>query len=186
MKTSGHKQLQSKLQDAERMVKKVSLGFYSFDDSHDTFVASNNGVVPFNTQFFHDDYDDGPGFDDMYDGDGDVNGTSGPTMSVEAGERDLLSETQGQSHRVRPEAVNYSRRAKRVDVRKLKENIWKGLDINIPSQDIDNMDTDANMVWLFFLWIIYLLPLYMTLVTECQLASANRSFRSPSLHDCYI
>jgi hypothetical protein len=33
---------------------------------------------------------------------------------------------------VRPEFVNYAKRAKRVDVRKLKENIWKGLDIVVP------------------------------------------------------
>lgn len=28
--------------------------------------------------------------------------------------------------------MNYAKRAKRVDVRKLKENIWKGLDIIVP------------------------------------------------------
>jgi hypothetical protein len=45
------------------------------------------------------------------------------------GEGDLLAETQGLGRRVRPEAVNYAKRAKRVDVRKLKENIWKELKI---------------------------------------------------------
>lgn len=78
--------------------------------------------MPFNTQFFHDDYDDGPGFDDVYDEDG----IGAPDAD---GEQDLLAATAGQTRRVRPALVNYARRAKRVDVRKLKDNIWKGLDI---------------------------------------------------------
>ncbi|KIL65564.1 hypothetical protein M378DRAFT_10689 [Amanita muscaria Koide BX008] len=100
-----------------------------------------DGAIPFNTQFFHDDYDDGPGFDDVdpYDGDG-------PGIpEAEAGEQDLLAATAGQTRRVRPELVNYAKRAKRVDVRKLKENIWKGLDITItpPQRDReDDMDVD--------------------------------------------
>jgi len=51
------------------------------------------------------------------------------------GEQDLLAATQGQTRRVRPETVNYARRAKRVDVRKLKENIWKGLDIVVTKDE---------------------------------------------------
>ena len=34
------------------------------------------------------------------------------------------------SRRVRPEYVQYAKVAKKVDVRKLKENIWKGLDLD--------------------------------------------------------
>ena len=65
----------------------------------------------------------------------------------EPGERDLVSETQGQTRRIRPEAVNYARRAKRVDVRKLKENIWKGLDIVItPTQGSPEDDNDMEEV----------------------------------------
>ncbi|KAI8974563.1 barren [Trametes punicea] len=96
----------------------------------------DGGAVPFATQFFHDDYDDGPGFDDVYD--------SG--APVEAGEQDLLAVTQGQSRRVKPEAVNYAKRAKRVDVRKLKENIWKGLDIVVPplGKEEDAMEMDER------------------------------------------
>ncbi|KAI0955082.1 hypothetical protein AcW1_006770 [Taiwanofungus camphoratus] len=105
----------------------------------------NGGAIPFNTQFFHDDYDEGAGFDDVYDGaDGDNGG------SVEPGEQDLLAATQGQTRRVRPEFVNYAKRAKRVDVRKLKENIWKGLDIVVPEvkdgeMEDDAMDTDCQI-----------------------------------------
>ncbi|KAH7929129.1 barren [Leucogyrophana mollusca] len=90
---------------------------------------SGEGVnIPFNTQFFHDDYDDGPGFDDAgeFDGEGAGEGAGGDT-----GDQDLLAATQGQKRRVRPEFVNYAKRAKRVDVRKLKENIWRGLGIRV-------------------------------------------------------
>jgi condensin complex subunit 2 len=82
--------------------------------------------MPFNTQFFHDDDDDVPGFDDGFDG--DLAGTADP------GEQDLLADTQGRTKRVRPQFVNYTKRAKRVDVRKLKENIWRGLKIPTPEQ----------------------------------------------------
>jgi condensin complex subunit 2 len=90
--------------------------------------AGDESSVPFNTQFFHDDDDDGPGFDDGFDG--DLAGTADP------GEQDLLADTQGKTRRVRPEFVNYTKRAKRVDVRKLKENIWKGLNIPTPEGDV--------------------------------------------------
>ena len=91
--------------------------------------------MPFNTQFFHED-DFGPGFDDDagYDGEG------GGLPDDDAGEQDLLAATQGQTRRVRPEFVNYARRAKRVDVRRLKENIWKGLDIVVPKKKTDGDD----------------------------------------------
>ncbi|KAG2070216.1 barren [Suillus decipiens] len=96
--------------------------------------------IPFNTQFFDNDYDDGPGFDDGFDGDG--------AAMEDAGEQDLLAATQGQTRRVRPEFVNYAKRAKRVDVRKLKENIWKGLDIKVgkpkENEEDDNMDVDDS------------------------------------------
>ncbi|EIW79209.1 barren [Coniophora puteana RWD-64-598 SS2] len=98
-------------------------------------------VAPFNTQFLQDDYDDGPGFDDIYEGDA-------PAVE-DAGEQDLLAATAGRIRRVRPETVNYAKRAKRVDVRKLKENIWKGLDIKLAEkkeedEDEDDMDVDDD------------------------------------------
>jgi condensin complex subunit 2 len=100
----------------------------------------DGGAIPFNTQFFHDDYDDGPGFDDVdpYDGDGIG------VPDADAGEQDLLAATQGQTRRVRPEFVNYAKRAKRVDVRKLKDNIWRGLDIVVAPAKED--EEDESMV----------------------------------------
>ena len=72
---------------------------------------------------------------------------------TDAGEQDLLAATQGQTRRVRPETVNYAKRAKRVDVRKLKENIWKGLDIVIAKTKLDDdKEDDESMVCLFSLF----------------------------------
>ncbi|KAG6813822.1 hypothetical protein H0H92_006766 [Tricholoma furcatifolium] len=111
------------------------------DDAGDDMA--NEGSIPFNTQFFHDDYDDGPGFDDGFDGDG----IGAP--EVDAGEQDLLAATQGQTRRVRPETVNYAKRAKRVDVRKLKDNIWRNLDIIVapPKKEAEDesMDVDETL-----------------------------------------
>jgi hypothetical protein len=100
------------------------------------FTATSGGPIPFNTQFFHDDFEDGPGFgDDMDAPDGAL-----PVLpEVLEEEGDLLAATQGPLKRVRPEFVNYARKAKRVDVRKLKENIWKGLKIVTPK------DTDPEV-----------------------------------------
>ncbi|KAJ7743101.1 condensin complex subunit 2/barren [Mycena metata] len=103
--------------------------------------TAGGGAIPFNTQFFHDDdgYDDGPGFDDGYD-----DGEGGGAAEVEPGEQDLLAATQGKTRRVKPEFVNYAKRAKRVDVRKLKDNIWKGLDIVVAKEEPDSMDVDPD------------------------------------------
>lgn len=99
-------------------------------------------ILPFDTQFFHDDADT-PDFDDDLPMDGDdfevgIGGATdgeGAATSGTAGndeEDDLLKATQGQVKRARPVFVNYARRAKRVDVRKLKENIWRELALEIP------------------------------------------------------
>ena len=55
----------------------------------------------------------------------------------------MLAATAGQTRRVRPETVHYAKRAKRVDVRKLKENIWKNLDIVVPAVHDGERDEDA-------------------------------------------
>ncbi|KAJ8515716.1 hypothetical protein ONZ45_g6881 [Pleurotus djamor] len=100
--------------------------------------------LPFNTQFFGDD-DDGPGFGDDDGFDAGIGSFAGAEVDMD-GEQDLLAATQGQSRRVKPEFVKYAKRAKRVDVKKLKENIWKGLDIvTSTTGDADqehNMDVD--------------------------------------------
>ncbi|PPQ63379.1 hypothetical protein CVT24_005644 [Panaeolus cyanescens] len=118
-------------------------------DRDNDMDESNDAPIPFNTQFFHED-DFGPGFDD----DGGYDGEGGGLTGADD-EEDLLAATQGQSRRVRPEFVNYTKRAKRVDVRKLKENIWKGLDIVVAknpkkrnpdeSMDVDEEEEEEEL-----------------------------------------
>lgn len=103
------------------------------------FVDGDEQAIPFNTQFFHDDFDDdGAGFDDGDDG----GGIGSAVPGVEGDEPDLMATLAGSSRRIRPQYVNYTKKAKRVDVRKLKENIWRSLDIKISKQD----DADESMV----------------------------------------
>ncbi|KAG8946082.1 hypothetical protein FRC04_012060 [Tulasnella sp. 424] len=103
--------------------------------------GDETGPLPFNTQFLNeDDYDDGPGLDDDFGGD-DVPRTTE--------EEDLLAATQGLLKRTRPEFVNYAKKAKRVDVRKLKENIWKSLDIVVDhgdKEEDEEEDEDRSVV----------------------------------------
>ncbi|KAL1747902.1 condensin complex subunit 2/barren [Schizophyllum fasciatum] len=84
------------------------------------------------------------GADDDYDG-GDPPPFSTQFMEddIDEGEQDLAASTLGTARRSRPQTINYARRAKRVDVRKLKDNIWKGLEIPIdPPKDPESMDVD--------------------------------------------
>ncbi|KDQ19090.1 hypothetical protein BOTBODRAFT_28583 [Botryobasidium botryosum FD-172 SS1] len=115
---------------AQAAAEQAAAAAQADDDMDDT----HGDPAPFNTQFFHDDdYDDGPGFDDG--GGDDVGGLGVGHGSME--EEDLLAATQGQLKRVRPEFVNYAKKAKRVDVKKLKENIWKGLDIVVADPEAE-------------------------------------------------
>ena len=97
-------------------------------------LAQDGSAIPFNTQFFHDDYDEGGGFDDVDDGDTPLPSGEAGEAPVNPEEQDLLAATAGQTRKVQSEHVNYAKRAKRVDVRKLKDNIWKGLDIIVPPE----------------------------------------------------
>ncbi len=87
---------------------------------------------PFESQFFHDDADDGADFAEVDDGLGDV------LMADDLGEGagdDLWAGTQSeQLRKAKPESVHYAKKAKRVDVKRLKDNIWRGLDLPI---DVD-------------------------------------------------
>lgn len=90
------------------------------------YADAEDGGLGFDTPFFHDGEDDG-GFDGMDEG-----GEAG--MDLDAIEEDEELATQALK-RIRPEFVNYAKKAKRVDVRKLKENIWKQLAIEAMKED---------------------------------------------------
>lgn len=113
------------------------------DDEYDENDAA---PLPFDTQFFHDN-DDVPDFEeDLPMGGDEFEGAvgmdnlpddAGAPVGAMAGEKragdeedDLLAATQTQIRRARPQFVNYAKKAKRVDVKKLKENIWRELAID--------------------------------------------------------
>ncbi len=82
-------------------------------------------IAPFESQFFHDDIDDGIDFAEVDDG-LVVTGEDGGEAD------DLWAGTQGQQLRkAKPESVHYAKKAKRVDVKRLKDNIWRGLDMSL-------------------------------------------------------
>jgi condensin complex subunit 2 len=84
--------------------------------------------IPFESQFFHDD------------GDGDVDDDAFVDDHLVAADEadDLWLSTQGEElRRPRPENVRYAKRAKRVDVKRLKDDIWtdlRGL-VDVPPDD---------------------------------------------------
>lgn len=117
-------------------IRLIRVSLRSIGDDDDDYGPA----LPFDTQFFHDDGDT-PDFDDdlpmggdefegMASGpsgdNADAAGTDGSKVGAEE-EDDLLKATQGQMKRARPQFVTYAKKAKRVDVKKLKENIWREL-----------------------------------------------------------
>jgi condensin complex subunit 2 len=104
------------------------------DDDDDT-------GAPFDTQFINGD---DTGFGNLFpDEDLDFADIGPSPMPVPEEDDDLIAATQGQTaKRARPEYVSYARQAKRVDVKRLKENIWKELDV--PQHDPEN-DTAAGV-----------------------------------------
>ncbi|OXB38178.1 condensin complex subunit 2 [Cryptococcus neoformans] len=97
--------------------------------------------APFESQFFQDD-------DDYGDMDNDVDfGPIQPNVPVLSGpgeeEDDLWAGTQMELKKVRPENVNFAKKAKRVDVKRLKDDIWTGLKDLVPHADKTG-DTDTD------------------------------------------
>ncbi|GAA5843606.1 hypothetical protein JCM3766R1_002427 [Sporobolomyces carnicolor] len=70
------------------------------------------------------DDDDPPPFDTQWLASGDADEPD----PVSEAEEDLAALTLGQLKRVKPETVNYAKRAKRIDVKKLKDTMWKELE----------------------------------------------------------
>ncbi|SCV74682.1 BQ2448_7711 [Microbotryum intermedium] len=94
-------------------------------------------AVPFDTQILNDGDDDLPYFNE--DDDDSPTGPMLDGIGLGGGldeSDDILEETQGQLKRVRPENINYAKRAKRVDVAKLKDSIWTELKVvSIPVKE---------------------------------------------------
>jgi condensin complex subunit 2 len=91
--------------------------------------------IPFETQFFHDDGDDGDGGDFGFSGDS----PAGIVPDFEEEDEDLWAGMEGQQVRkARPENVHFAKKAKRVDVKRLKDEIWSGLKTLVPEQNHDS------------------------------------------------
>ena len=87
----------------------------------------DSGPIPFESQFFHADADDDYN-DDVLDA---PSAFGDPDGEVD----DLWQGTQGQELRkAKPENVNFAKKAKRVDVKRLKDDIWKGLKDLVPDE----------------------------------------------------
>lgn len=97
------------------------------------YADAEGGGMAFDTPFFQFGEDDG-GFDAMDDG-------AEGGMDIDANDDDEELATQALK-RVRPEFVNYAKKAKRVDVRKLKENIWKQLAIEVEKDDSEESEDE--------------------------------------------
>lgn len=98
---------------------------------------TDNDANAFNTQQYYDADDDG-GFDAM----GDDLGAGAPSYAYGGGEGEDELPTQALK-RTRPEVVNFTKKAKRVDVRRLKDTIWKELAIDV---DVLSEQTDESEV----------------------------------------
>ncbi len=183
--TFGHKLPQIKRTAVEpmRILMKVRSDTFchfvrEWQSSFQLTHLSDGDPAPFNTQFFQDDYDDGPGFDGPgFDDDGE-----GIVPEEDLGEQDLLAQTQNQKRRVRPEVMNYAKRAKRVDVRKLKDNIWRGLDIIVPPKEEDQEKDEDEMVHFSLITLACVPSTLIVQYTGCRLKStAHGSFRSTTI-----
>lgn len=96
---------------------------------------------------FDDDDDDDAGAFGFPDDNDTFDNGSQSMPPADVAEVDLLAATQDQPRRVRIERVNYAKKAKRVDVKRLKDNIWKGLDIPVIQEgqrDDDEMVRSAR------------------------------------------
>ncbi|WVF69854.1 hypothetical protein IAT40_004635 [Kwoniella sp. CBS 6097] len=96
--------------------------------------------APFESQFFHDDGDDGYVDDAL-----DASDPSGMGMGMDEAD-DLWQATQDQELRKsRPETVHFAKKAKRVDVKRLKDDIWTGLKSLIPAEKDETSEDDADI-----------------------------------------
>ncbi|RXK39032.1 hypothetical protein M231_03656 [Tremella mesenterica] len=94
----------------------------------DVEMEDNPAPNPFESQFFHDDATDAGDY-------ADVDDVLDPDTAY-GEEEDLWQGSQGiELKKSRPENVNFAKKAKRVDVKRLKDDIWKGLRGLVPDTE---------------------------------------------------
>ncbi|WWC59441.1 uncharacterized protein I303_101997 [Kwoniella dejecticola CBS 10117] len=107
------------------------------DDNMADGMDMDSQPPPFETQFFHDDVDDAYVDDAL-----DVVDAANMYDANEA--NDLLQGSQNiQLKKSRPENVNFAKKAKRVDVKRLKDDIWTGLRSLVPAEK-DNSEDEID------------------------------------------
>ncbi|PWN29517.1 barren-domain-containing protein [Jaminaea rosea] len=95
------------------------------------FALNDEAPMPLDTQFYHDGDDEGAFELASSLPPTQTNPNSAADVDVADFEEEDLAAQAAALKRVRPEYVNYAKKAKRVDVRRLKENIWKELAIEV-------------------------------------------------------
>lgn len=75
----------------------------------------------------------------------DGDGFGFPEAEMDVDDEEMEQATQAAITRVRPEFVNYAKKAKRVDVKKLKETIWKELGIERKENDAESTDEEVSL-----------------------------------------
>lgn len=110
----------------------------------DGMDTDEGAPMPLDTQFYHDGDEDGAF--EMAAGMAQVDPNSAADVDVADFEEEDLASQAAALKRVKPEYVNYAKKAKRVDVRKLKENIWRELGIEgiIPQEESQESDAASQ------------------------------------------
>ncbi|KAF4581010.1 condensin complex component cnd2 [Ophiocordyceps camponoti-floridani] len=106
------------------------------DDAHD----DDDGPPPgnYDADFFHDDGLPFPSSPPPHQTATKTSQTPAPTPPPQRKPTTLVTSTR----RLRPEYVQYARRAKKVDVRRLKEEMWRAMDFTTPPTDDDNPNSN--------------------------------------------
>jgi condensin complex subunit 2 len=104
------------------------------DGADDDMDGGMDGALPFESEFFHDD------------GDGDDDAFVDDALAAVDDADDLWLSTQGEElRRARPENVRYAKKAKRVDVKRLKDDIWSDLRSLVPDGGAPKVKAEDSM-----------------------------------------
>lgn len=126
----------------------IRLGANADDSSAGDYTNNaafdDDAPMPLDTQFYHDGNEEGAF--ELASALPQMDATSAADVDMADFEEDDLVAQATALKRVKPEFVNYAKKAKRVDVRKLKENIWRELEIDgvIPQEEGERDSTEPE------------------------------------------
>lgn len=131
-------------QQAAREAQGGDFGDIGLDDGG-FGMDGGDAPMPLDTQFYHDGDDEGAFELASAMPSHQANPNSAADVDVADFEEEDLAAQAAAMKRVKPEYVNYAKKAKRVDVRKLKENIWKELAIEASNADADDASAPGDV-----------------------------------------